>query len=59
MKFSTKIPSNFNELDEKGYLGDSDDITIEDLEKFDKQLNKIGRELAVFENGSAYNWYIK
>lgn len=59
MKKLDDIPEpEFTRHDEAGTLGDSDEIPMRDLNKFDDQLSEHGLELTVFENGSALNWFI-
>ncbi len=59
MKTLNRIPPDFDILDQKGVLGDSEHIQIHDLKKIDSQLKPFGLELVVFENGAAYNWYVE
>lgn len=58
MKLVNDIPKNFDELNNKNLIFDSDDISMSDLKQFDSLIEKYGLELVVFENGSAYNFYV-
>ncbi len=60
MKFLDDIPEKeMFEHDEAGTLGDSDEITLKDLEKFDKQIEPFSLEVVAFENGSALEWFVQ
>lgn len=59
MKRLNEIPEKeFEEHDAAGTLGDSDEISENDLRTFDMQLKPHGLRIVVFENGSALNWFI-
>lgn len=59
MKILNNIPYNFEELAESDLVGDSESLTEEDLEQFDRQLKHHGLEIVRFENGAAINWIIR